>query len=229
MATTDFFASWAAAADALPLAVTGNKAALAEALAKLKAHFPATDIAEIVPEGRTVPIEEIRALRAVVSQRAWSGKRLIIISQAEKLSVAAAQALLKILEEPALTSRFVLTTSWYRRLLPTIRSRCIRVRLADQAAPKDGAQPSPLPAGLAGLPPSRISRLAAYAGDTPLSAETLEQVAAALEEGLRQQGPTPALKTAYTRLRDYHRITAEPGSNYKLARDVLLASLPLGM
>ena len=213
-----FFASWVAASDALPLVLVGSEVAMKERVESLKAHFSTADIFELVPHGQTIPIKDIRVLHATAAQRAWSGNRLIVIHQAEKLSDAAAQALLKILEEPTRTSRFVLTTRWYRRLLPTIRSRCIRVHVTGGRSTNVAPVP-PLPASL-------LARFAAFAGDKPLSAEILEQIAQSLEEQLRQRGPTPALKLAYLRLRDYHRIAAEPSGNHKLARDVLLASLP---
>jgi hypothetical protein len=42
---------------------------------------------------------------------------------------------------------------------------------------------------------------------------------------LREQGSTAELRRAFMRLRDYHFVTAQRG-NIKLAKDVLLASLP---
>jgi hypothetical protein len=213
-----FFASWATEEDALPLVLTGPAATIDAAADQLRSSFTAADIYHLVPQGRTVPIKDIRAMRAVAGQKAWSGRRLVIISEAEKLSTAAAEALLKILEESTRSTRFVLTTQWYRRLLPTIRSRCLHVRLAQTNPPASAAE--------AALPSSVLARFAMFSGDAPLTADTLDLITTSLEEQLRQQGPTPALKTAYMRLRDYHRLAAEPSGNHKLARDVLLASLP---
>ena len=60
--------------------------------------------------------------------------RIFIIGDAERLvpqesSQEAANALLKLLEEPPADSLFVLTAADPRRLLPTIRSRAVPVRL----------------------------------------------------------------------------------------------------
>ena len=77
---------------------------------------------------------------ARVLQRAASltpvgpGPKVFIVGQAERLvpqesSPEAANALLKLLEEPPADSLFVLTTTDARRLLPTIRSRAVPVRL----------------------------------------------------------------------------------------------------
>jgi DNA polymerase-3 subunit delta' len=62
------------------------------------------------------------------------GRRVFIIGDAERLvpqesSQEAANALLKLLEEPPPGSLFVLTAGDPRRLLPTIRSRAVPVRL----------------------------------------------------------------------------------------------------
>jgi DNA polymerase-3 subunit delta' len=62
------------------------------------------------------------------------GARIFILGDAERLvpqesSQEAANALLKLLEEPPVGSLFLLTTVDPRRLLPTIRSRAVPVRL----------------------------------------------------------------------------------------------------
>ena len=62
------------------------------------------------------------------------GRRVFIIGEADRLvaqesSPEAANALLKLLEEPPPGSLFVLTTAEPRRLLPTIRSRAVSLRL----------------------------------------------------------------------------------------------------
>lgn len=67
-----------------------------------------------------------------------AGHRVVIVDPADSLNLAAANALLKVLEEPPLNTVFVLVSDQPRRLLPTIRSRCTRLDLglpsADSAA-----------------------------------------------------------------------------------------------
>ncbi|HEU5304425.1 MAG TPA: hypothetical protein VFU40_07255 [Gemmatimonadales bacterium] len=63
-----------------------------------------------------------------------AGLRIFIVGEADRLiaqesSQEAANALLKLLEEPPAGSLFVLTTVEPRRLLPTIRSRAVPLRL----------------------------------------------------------------------------------------------------
>lgn len=55
-------------------------------------------------------------------------KKVFVISQAEKLNPAAANKLLKLLEEPPAHVLFILSTSRPDSLLPTIRSRCQEIR-----------------------------------------------------------------------------------------------------
>jgi DNA polymerase-3 subunit delta' len=56
--------------------------------------------------------------------------KVFIIRRAEELSISAANALLKTLEEPGAQTHFILLTSQPEALLPTILSRTQRVRFA---------------------------------------------------------------------------------------------------
>jgi DNA polymerase-3 subunit delta' len=73
-------------------------------------------------------------LRRALLTSVEGGRRIFIIGEADRLvpqesSPDAANALLKLLEEPPPGSLFILTTVEARRLLPTIRSRAVTVRL----------------------------------------------------------------------------------------------------
>lgn len=75
-----------------------------------------------------IKIDQIRALEDFVfvgSHR--SGARVALIHPAEAMNLAAANSLLKMLEEPPPNVYFILATSNLRRLLPTILSRCRKV------------------------------------------------------------------------------------------------------
>jgi DNA polymerase-3 subunit delta' len=70
-------------------------------------------------------IEQIRTLSDFIFVGGHrNGARVVLIEPAEAMNAAAANSLLKILEEPPSTVYFILTSSRWRRLLPTIRSRC---------------------------------------------------------------------------------------------------------
>ncbi len=99
-------------------------------------YDPAT-IGRRSPETQDLSIEQIRAL--VLARAAFpplEGRaKVFVVRRAEELSPAAANALLKTLEEPGALTHFVLMTSTADSLLPTIRSRTQRVRFA--ALPDD--------------------------------------------------------------------------------------------
>ena len=70
-------------------------------------------------------INQIRALEDFVYVGGHrGGRRVIQIEPAEAMNIPAENALLKILEEPPTGICFILISNQWRRLLPTIRSRC---------------------------------------------------------------------------------------------------------
>ena len=72
-----------------------------------------------------IKIDQIRELEAFVGVGSHrNGRRIILITEAEAMPPAAANALLKILEEPPAGLYFILVSSNNKSLLPTIRSRC---------------------------------------------------------------------------------------------------------
>ncbi len=84
-----------------------------------------------VSGGNEILIEHIRSLRQEFRLTSYSGGwRIVLISQADKLRVQAANAFLKLLEEPPPNVVFILTSSRESRLLPTILSRCQVLRFS---------------------------------------------------------------------------------------------------
>ncbi len=79
-----------------------------------------------------IRISTIRKLRKDIYLANDPGAtRVVIILRAHKLNVEAANALLKILEEPPSGTVFVLTTEYLDRLPDTIRSRCTAHHIPD--------------------------------------------------------------------------------------------------
>lgn len=86
--------------------------------------------AQNASSGRKTPtgpirVNQIRSLMDFVyvgSHR--HGNRVVIISPAESMNPAAANALLKVLEEPPAGVYFIMVSDSWRRLIPTLRSRC---------------------------------------------------------------------------------------------------------
>ncbi|MEY2342742.1 DNA polymerase III subunit delta [Acidithiobacillus sp. IBUN Pt1247-S3] len=83
----------------------------------------------IAKNGKTLGIEQIREALEFLAYTPQSGPlRVLRILAAEQMSTAAANALLKGLEEPPARARILLLSAAPARLLPTIRSRCQRLR-----------------------------------------------------------------------------------------------------
>ncbi|AAC07663.1 DNA polymerase III subunit gamma/tau [Aquifex aeolicus] len=73
-------------------------------------------------------IDDVRALKEAVNYKPIKGKyKVYIIDEAHMLTKEAFNALLKTLEEPPPRTVFVLCTTEYDKILPTILSRCQRI------------------------------------------------------------------------------------------------------
>src|SRR5881396_1200825 len=122
-------------------------------------------------------------LRRLALTPALSRRKVFLIGDAERLvpqtgAEAAANALLKALEEPPADTVFVLTTAAPDSLLPTILSRVVRVRVA--------RLPDSIVAALAqrvALADGRIGRLLADGAGRARGAEAAERFLAAVEAG----------------------------------------------
>lgn len=89
------------------------------------------DVGIILPYGKNILVEAIRDLETQANFRPYeAAARVFLIDEADKMNDAAANALLKTLEEPPATTHIFLLTSRPSALLPTIRSRCQTLRFA---------------------------------------------------------------------------------------------------
>jgi len=87
---------------------------------------------------KEIKIDQIRALADFMNVSTHrSGLRVVMLYPAEALNTAAANALLKTLEEPPPGTMFLLLSNRLDRLLPTILSRCRKFALP-QPAREDG-------------------------------------------------------------------------------------------
>lgn len=77
-----------------------------------------------------ITVDQVRKatdfLRLTAAEGGW---RIVLVDSADALNVNAANALLKILEEPSRQSLLLLVSHAPGRLLPTVRSRCCRLAL----------------------------------------------------------------------------------------------------
>lgn len=82
------------------------------------------DVQHIRPDGQTIKIDQIRQLKSDVNYSSLEQqKKVYIIEDAEKMSISAANSLLKFLEEPDQTVYFLLLTNDVSLMLSTVLSR----------------------------------------------------------------------------------------------------------
>lgn len=130
------------------------------------------DFKDIAPEEgkRQIAIDQVRTLQQFAAQHAHreGGRKLILLHPAEAMNHFTANALLKTLEEPAGSTVLILLSHAPSLLLPTIRSRCLQMRLSapnhQRAVEWLGQQ-----VGDAAL----ATTLLAQAGGSPLAARSL--------------------------------------------------------
>jgi DNA polymerase-3 subunit delta' len=112
---------------------------------------------------RNISVDQVRALGDLFSVTpAMSPWRAVVIDSADDLEAGAANALLKMLEEPPANCLFLLVSHVPGRLLPTIRSRC---RTLDFQPLADDVMASVL--ADQGADQARIPQLVQRAGGSP--------------------------------------------------------------
>ena len=88
-------------------------------------HQNHPDLHMLEPDGNSIKIEQIRTFQRELNFKPLEAPRKIcLIEQAEAMTVGAANALLKTLEEPRGDTLLILLSAQPNRLLETIRSRC---------------------------------------------------------------------------------------------------------
>lgn len=198
------------------------------------------DIVTLVREGaaQIVPIESVR--NQVISRIGLpphEGEvRVFVVEEATSMAPPAANALLKTLEEPPARTLFVLCTTAPEQLLPTIRSRCQRVRFAGGAAvaaDADAARAervSVLGAELAAdrHDPTLPARIAEAKGDAAPVLVAAAQVLHARAHAAAARRDPDAARRAATRAQailSWHTAVSIHNANPALAIDALIAQL----
>jgi DNA polymerase III subunit delta' len=81
--------------------------------------------------GESIGIDRVRALKEEVAKAPVAGtSRIVVLASADRMTEQAAQAALKLLEEPPSGTVMILVAGETSDLLPTLVSRCRRVRVA---------------------------------------------------------------------------------------------------
>jgi DNA polymerase-3 subunit delta' len=94
------------------------------------ARFVHADVFLVEPgDTGVIKVDQVREVIERTAYRPFEGRRrVVIVDEADALMSEAQNALLKTLEEPPAASMFVLVTARPDELLPTVRSRCQRLR-----------------------------------------------------------------------------------------------------
>ncbi len=199
------------------------------------------DVVTLVREGaaQIVPIENVRnqVIARIALPPHEAATRVFIVEEATSMAPPAANALLKTLEEPPARTLFVLCTTAPEQLLPTIRSRCQRIRfgagtgVVGMAAndPERAERIAALGEALAGdrHDPMLPSRIAEGKGD---AAPVLVAAARALHARAHATAAhdPDAARRASARAQailSWHTAVAVHNANPQLAIDALLAQL----
>ena len=151
---------------------------------------------------RGIRIEQVRMLgRALTMRPSLSDRRVIVIDSADDFEPQAANALLKMLEEPPAGTIFLLVSHAPERLLATIRSRCRLLRLKPL---DDAAMRAALEAALPDAAAEEIAALVAAGDGAPGRAVAFRGLEigaldAAMDELIREGDPTNARRSALSR------------------------------
>ena len=84
---------------------------------------------DVVKDKQNIDISQIRNLKKDLEKTSFNNKpKFILIDNIEFLNINSINSLLKILEEPPINTYFLLINS-EKKILPTLRSRCLNFRL----------------------------------------------------------------------------------------------------
>jgi DNA polymerase-3 subunit delta' len=90
------------------------------------------DVRRIIPEGLSIGVDEMRAIVQIASRRPGTGRwQIVVIEDADRLTEGAANALLKVVEEPPPSTVFLLCAPSVdpEDIAITLRSRCRHIAL----------------------------------------------------------------------------------------------------
>ncbi|MDA4105305.1 DNA polymerase III subunit delta' [Mycolicibacterium monacense] len=90
------------------------------------------DVRRIIPEGLSIGVDEMRSIVQIASRRPGTGRwQIVVVEDADRLTEGAANALLKVVEEPPPSTVFLLCAPSVdpEDIAITLRSRCRHVAL----------------------------------------------------------------------------------------------------
>lgn len=94
-------------------------------------QYPDMHWLDFEEESDSIKIEQIRLMQNEINLRPFEGEvKVFVINNCDSLTLEAANCLLKVLEEPPGDSVIILISSRLRNLLPTIISRCQKIKFS---------------------------------------------------------------------------------------------------
>lgn len=97
-----------------------------------KLEHPDLHWLDLKEDSERIGIEQIRQMQSAVHLRPFEGRvKVFVINNAQALSEEAANCLLKVIEEPPADSLIILITTQLRAVLPTISSRCQKIKFSN--------------------------------------------------------------------------------------------------
>lgn len=169
------------------------------------------DVVVVTPEGRTMMgVEQARSTIAQSNLTpVESDRKVFILDEASSMSEAAANAMLKTLEEPSGSTIFILVADAEDDLPPTIASRCRTVRFGRVGDPEIAAALE-----AQGIDHDHAAETARIAGGRP-----------GLALAFATQPEAAEFRTAWLSVPG--RVSQQPGVGFMLAEEMLAASKPL--
>ncbi len=83
------------------------------------------DVVTLQPDGASIKVDQVRQIKEEFSKSGMeSRKKILIVQEMDKITLSAANSLLKFIEEPEGEITIMLLTTEVQKLLPTIVSRC---------------------------------------------------------------------------------------------------------
>ncbi len=137
------------------------------------------------PPSREIVIDQVRRVGDFLSVSSHrGGRRVVLLAPAEALNGPAANALLKMLEEPPAGAVFLGVSDQIDAVLPTIRSRCVLVRVAGAAVGRGAGLAARPGRGGRGDPSGRGGRARPWASWTRTAVDERRRLDPALRDAL---------------------------------------------
>lgn len=185
----------------------------------------AHSLAPVKEKRKEIPIDDIRELKRRFSLSApgehW---RIAIINQADTMSSEAANAFLKLLEEPGERTLFILITSARDLIAPTIASRAVPIRFAAAADSGDEKMRLAVEKALERGIPETLAFAEKVISDAAMRSRAIHAVIGFLRAKLHSAAPADRLRLGrhISRALELAEIIETTNVNSRLALDVML-------